>query len=354
VSNFIIYALPRSRTKWLSAFLTYGDWLCGHDELRYLRSMDDIASWFAQPCTGTVETAAAPFWRMAKDIKTIVIRRPADEVIQSLIALGLPFDQNALVASIRKLDHKMDQIESRVLGVVSIPYDQLKSEQVCAELFEHCLPYKHDSNRWKMMESMNLQINMGHLVRYYQAHAPQLTKLVKVVKHRTIAAMSREKIAQQDDGLIIHEESLAAVLRDGEKLFAEHVVQVGEAPDGFMDKNYPLMQRLEDLGCLQVMTARCNGRLFGYLMSVMAPSLESPNLMTAIQTTFFASPVFRNLGMKLQRASVAALHDKGIDQIFFHAGVRGAGPRLGTMYRRLGATDFGQMYKLDFSTKYLH
>ncbi len=27
---FVVFGLPRSRTAWLSRFLTYGDWVCGH------------------------------------------------------------------------------------------------------------------------------------------------------------------------------------------------------------------------------------------------------------------------------------------------------------------------------------
>ena len=63
--SFVVLAMPRSRTKWLSQFLSYGPWQVGHDEIRHCRSMDDVAAWLSQPFTGTIETAArAAFWRL--------------------------------------------------------------------------------------------------------------------------------------------------------------------------------------------------------------------------------------------------------------------------------------------------
>ena len=77
---FVVFGLPRSRTTWLSRFLTYADWVCGHDELRHMRSMDDISAWFSQPCTGTVETSGAASWRLldttAPGARVAIVRRP--------------------------------------------------------------------------------------------------------------------------------------------------------------------------------------------------------------------------------------------------------------------------------------
>ena len=57
---FIVYALPRSRTFWLSKFLSYGGWACDHDEAVRLRGLDDMQSSLDIPMRGSVETAAAP------------------------------------------------------------------------------------------------------------------------------------------------------------------------------------------------------------------------------------------------------------------------------------------------------
>ena len=63
---FLIYALPRSRTYWLSKFLSYGDWVCGHDQIRYFRTIDDIKGWLNLPATGSAETGIAEWWRVVQ------------------------------------------------------------------------------------------------------------------------------------------------------------------------------------------------------------------------------------------------------------------------------------------------
>jgi GNAT superfamily N-acetyltransferase len=106
------------------------------------------------------------------------------------------------------------------------------------------------------------------------------------------------------------------------------------------------MQQLERAGALQIITARSNGRLFGYLMSVVGPCLEFEDKTVAVHTAFFASPLIQNLGMKLQRAAMETLRERGVSEVHMRAGVRGSGPRLGAFYRRMGAEDFGHLYRL--------
>ena len=113
-------------------------------------------------------------------------------------------------------------------------------------------------------------------------------------------------------------------------------------------KNINLMRRLDEAGFLSVVTARVNGRMMGYLMTVLAPSLESETKTTATQTTFFATRDAKNmnLGLKLQHAAIEAARRRGADEVVMRAGVRGAGPKMGALYRRLGAEDHGQLFRL--------
>jgi hypothetical protein len=68
MAPFVVFSSPRSRTFWLSKFLSVGGWHCGHEELRYARDLGDVKTWLAMPRTGTVETAASPFWRTLRDL----------------------------------------------------------------------------------------------------------------------------------------------------------------------------------------------------------------------------------------------------------------------------------------------
>jgi GNAT superfamily N-acetyltransferase len=348
---FVVFALPRSRSYWVSRFLKYGGWTCGHDEVRHARSLDDIRSWLAMPETGTVETAAAPFWRLLRqyrpEVRVAVIRRPVDEAVASMLALGVGFDEARLGLVMRNLDRKLAQIAARWPEALSLSFADLETEDGCAQLFEHCLPYRHDPAWWADVARLNLQTDMGALLRYYQAYAPQLSKLAKTAKHRIVAMMSASRPADVDDGVTFQVEAARDFYRDAQALFAEHLVQTEQAPDEFMRKNLPLLFHLDDLGLLQCLTARSNGRVFGYLQSIIAPSLDSPDIVQAEHTIFFASPAIRGLGMRLQRAALEALRARGVRHVLMRAGHRGSGPRLGTFYRRLGAEEFGQLYRLE-------
>jgi hypothetical protein len=275
------------------------------------------------------------------DVRVVTIRRPVAEVLQSLAATGVVFDAT-ITRIMQRLDRKLDQVEQRVPGVRSFAYADLRTEAVCAELFEHCLPYQHDHARWQTFDQTNIQINLHHMVRYFIAHRPQLEKVAKQAKHRMLSAMCR---APEIDGVTFQQETMAS-FDEAIPLFKEHLVLTDQSPDAYLLKNIPLLQKLEQLGSMQIISARSNGRLFGYLMSIISPSLDAQDKMTAWHTIFFASPLIKNLGMKLQHAAAEALKERGVSEVQMRAGVRGAGPRLGVFYRRMGAEDFGQLYRL--------
>lgn len=349
---FIVFGMPRSRTAWLARFLSYGDWHCGHEELRHARSLDDVRSWLAQPCTGTAETAAAPWWRLARhlrsDLRVVVVRRDVTDATDSLMRLGLFADRTAVERLMLRLDRKLEQISRRVPDALSVRFEDLEREEVCAAVFEHCLPYQHDPDWWKLWAPVNIQCDMRAIVRHAHAHAKQLDKLERVAKHQTLALMARGEPGDLD-GLTIQAEPFDTWLRDAEKLFNDHLVAVGEAPGDWQGKNIPLLRALDDLGAMQIMTARCNGRMFGYLMSVISPSLESPDVLSAQHATFYADPAVRGLGIRLQRAALEALRQRGVDEVFARAGTRGEGPRMAPLYRRLGGEDFGQLFRIDLT-----
>ena len=348
---FIVFALPRSRTAWLSRFLTYGDWACGHDEMRHARSMADIRSWFAQPNTGTAETGAAPFWRTVQhlqpDIRVLVVRRPVPEVVDSLMRVG-QFDRDKLVPLMHALDRKLDQIERRMANVLPISFADLAHEKTCAAAFTHCLPYAHDGAWWRHISPMNIQINMPALMRYFQAHRVQLDKLAAQVKCLTLAELTRRPARGLDD-IVIREESFEDFYRDSQKLFAEHLTLVDQHPDAFRHKNLELFRVLDQIGAMQILVARSNGRVFGYLMTIISPSLENPEGKLAAHATFYASPEFPRLGRHLQLVARDRLRERGVHELVLRAGVHGDGPRMGTLYRRLGAEDDGHLFKLQLN-----
>lgn len=338
--------MPRSRTAWLSTFLSYGEWHCGHDEVRHCRSLDDIASWFRQPCVGSVETAAAPFWRLLGrfgEVRLAVVRRPVAEVVSSLQA-AVPgvFAADVTTAAMERLDRKLDQIEHRMPDVMSVTFDELRSEVGCRRLWEHCLPYPFDAEWYARAAPVNMQISLPKLLRYFEAHKPQLVKLAKLAEHRIRADMRPAE--REYDGFEFQAEPFRDFCRDAEDLIRGHCAEVGRKPE--LDFNVRLFEALDDLGALQTMTARSNGRCFGYLLTIVGPSLEGPDVVHATHTAFYTSPDVRGLGVRLLMRANEALRERGAHEIIMRAGVVGSGPGLGAIYRRLGAEDFGQLYKL--------
>lgn len=354
MAPFIVLALPRSRTYWLSRYLTYGGWTCSHDEARYVRGADDVAAWLSQDLVGTVETGAAPFWRLLlqlrPDARIAVIRRPVGEVIESLLATGIQFDRSALDRSMARLDRKLDQIE-RIPNVLSVAYADMNQEATCARVFEHCLGMPHDHDWWDRLAPMNLQVNLAAQYRYLNAFAPRLraaeAACARTIRHALFAGKVRH--GEPDErGVTIQEERADTVYRDAHDLFREHCLAVGEAEDEWTRKNIPLIFQLENGGYWQFMTARSNGRMLAYLMTLVAPSLEAINRTSATQTLFFASKdaLGMNLGEALQRASIERLKARGVYEVIMREGVRGSGPKMNILYQRLGARPYGALHRL--------
>ena len=171
---FIIYSLPRSRTAWLSAFLSYEDWTCFHERAMYMRGVDEIKALFSRQRIGSVETAAGQGWFLIHhyfpDIKAVVIRRPIEDVRASLLrgvdGLGL-YNQEQLSQVLNYGDRMLDQIAKQP-GVLTIAHEELDSEEGCRQIFEHCLPHKFDRAWWLSLKDKNIQINMPNMLHYYQ------------------------------------------------------------------------------------------------------------------------------------------------------------------------------------------
>ena len=163
----VVLALPPSRTAWLSRFLTYRDWTCGHEELPKMRSLADVTAYLGKPRHGTAETAAMAGWRLlsnlAPDARIVVVRRPLNEVVDSLMATrGVQFDRPALTKIIEAGNRKLDQIEAR-LPCLSVQFVDLARESTCKAVFEYCLPYPHDHAHWRRLAGTNVQIDVPAL-----------------------------------------------------------------------------------------------------------------------------------------------------------------------------------------------
>jgi len=350
---FVVMALPRSRTHWLSRFLSYGKYHCWHEQTPHFRGLEDVQAWLSQDFTGASETTAAPFWRTIlaarPDVRVFIVRRAVIDVTDSLMRLEMrgtcTFDRAKVERAMKALDRKLDQIEARVPGVLSVRYEDLAVEATCARVFEHCLGVPHDHAWWEAMDQQNLQADMPALMRYMFANKPATDKLVAMVKRHTLTSMRPRKTINRDD-ITIQQESCEVWYRDGKRLFEEHSVQLGDAPDGYLRRNWQQMLTVDRLGGMMIMTARCNGRMIGYWACYIARATDDATVTTAMHISIFAAQDFPGIGGRLQRAAIEALRVKGVGEVCFRAGVRADGARMGVLYERAGAEQIGEMYRL--------
>lgn len=346
MSGFVVYALPRSRTAWLSRFLTYGEWACSHEEMRHVRSLDDVRSWFAQPFTGTTETAAAPWWRMVpQGVRTVVVRRPVADVMDSLIRLGLSFDVPMMTREMQRLDMKLAQIAARVPGCLSVSFADLEREETCAAVFEHCLQQPHDPAWWEAMAPLNIQEQIPPLIRYFEAHKVQLNKVRQTARQVSMARLHRGA-GHMPDGVTISEEPFDAYFPGALPEITRHTIGIGEGAAYPNSMNFDAMRAHAEAGLLQTVIARSNGKVFGYLLTILQPCFDDKRIIAAHHTTLWADDAVPLLGLRMMRAANDMLRDKGVGEIVMRAGIRGDGPRLGKMYRRLGAEECGELWRL--------
>ena len=310
-----------------------------------MRSFADVRSWLSQPLTGAAETAAAPYWRLipklAPRANVVIVRRPVAEVVDSLMRLA-DFDRAGLTQAMQRADAKLAQAAKRLPNAIEIEFNDLRWADGCKRVFEHCLPHEFDGAWWSHLAPVNVQCDFTALMRYTQAFGPQLVKFGEIAAHdmRANLALRRQ---EPPEGMTFQEETFERWRADGIRLFEKHCVEVDEAPSSHFGKNWDLMQQCAEAGNMQIVTARSNGRMFGYLMTLLAPSMEEPGRRSAIHTTFFADGCAPGTGLKLQRFALQKLKERGIDEVFFRGGPRGSGPKMGALYRRLGAQPDGDM-----------
>ena len=344
---FVIFSLPRSRSFWLSRFLSCGDWMCGHDEASRVRSLDDVRTWLRQESVGSVETSSAGLWRMLPlinpEVRIATLRRPYAEVADSLARLGVVVD-SAVLHQLRRAAAKLDQIEAR-LGCPRFEFDELGTWEGAARVLAWATGTENPA--WcAAMVPMNLQSDLRETLRRCHIFRAQHDKAAAMCRRWTVARMGPRKVVSRDD-VTIQQETCDDWFRDGTRLFEEHSLELGEPPDGFLRKNWPVMRAMDQMGCMQIMTARCNGRMVGYYVCYIAPATDDIAIgLSALHISVFVSPDFKGIAPRLQRASIEALRHRGVGEICFRAGVKADGERMGAMYRRVGAEPMGQIYRL--------
>jgi hypothetical protein len=160
---FIILALPRSRTAWLSHFLSYPPKRCGHDIGADSSSVKDFLIRLSQ-LDGTVETGAVIGWKLIRRLipqaTIIVIKRPISEIRESLARFGIKPIKGELETRRAMLDEC-----AASPGVTSFDFDELNDPLVCRWIFETCLGFWLEPKWYRKLSHANIQIDVPERIR---------------------------------------------------------------------------------------------------------------------------------------------------------------------------------------------
>ena len=148
---FVVLSLPRSRSFWLSCFLSDSARPVEHEPSRNFRAREDVGAYFARPGAAAVDTALGLIWRdleLPPNIKLAVMHRPLDEVCASLDRLGLP-------------SSGMPELADKLNSLPGLHFDanRLGDEATASAVYAYCTGYTVSRCHWEEFAKQNLQAN---------------------------------------------------------------------------------------------------------------------------------------------------------------------------------------------------
>lgn len=186
---FLVYSISRSRTAWLSKFLSYGPWQCIHELALFMRTRDDMVDFFRHTYVGAADTAAAHGYWLARyyapALREVVVRRPVEDVVQSYLVLSrdTPFfyDEPLLRKRMEYGERMLDRIVKRP-GVLEVSFSDLHTEATGKAVFEHCLQLPFDADWWRYWSPVVVQLDMAKFLTYYHEHRQDITTFKRICK----------------------------------------------------------------------------------------------------------------------------------------------------------------------------
>jgi hypothetical protein len=168
--SFLILCLPRSRSYWISKYLSYPPFECGHDIILKSNSLKEFITNFSE-LTGSVELNFGVVWqsltRLFPETKIVVVRRSVDDVYESLRTVGVYIPQEEL-----RIRHAALINCAKFPGVSSIDYKDLNDPECCEWLFEHCLDQKWDEKWYKEFAHQKLQMEVRQRMQIMRNRVP--------------------------------------------------------------------------------------------------------------------------------------------------------------------------------------
>ena len=184
---FIIFTLPRSRSAWLSHWLSYikdGHRVksVAHDGFSKCSTVAECLALFYAPVgglSGTVETGAAFAYPLIRDkmprARLLVVQRDPTECLKSLMVKGVRPDPEDWAQRVR------DLWAVSASGVRTIAYEDIDLESCAKWIWEYCLDLPWDGQWWSQWTPMNVQVDMSKRILELQRDAENIAQLKREV-----------------------------------------------------------------------------------------------------------------------------------------------------------------------------
>lgn len=157
---FLIFALPRSRTAWMAAFLSHERTLCHHEPSATFETPLDLWALLQEPI-GICDSMMTLLWRDAlrfrPDARVVTVRRPLEDVLASAAATGVSGPRTE--HNIRRIAEELALVEEN--ADLTLAYDELATEEGCRRLFEFCLDRPFDVEWWQSLANRNIQCDIS-------------------------------------------------------------------------------------------------------------------------------------------------------------------------------------------------
>jgi hypothetical protein len=179
---FLITGLPRSRTAWLSVFMTTGSSICYHDAIAAIAEIEECAKLFKSEFYKFVGVADCGFvffldW-ILENIKprTLIVERDPAEVTESLVQLGLPRSNIAQIMHAELIKFRTHPL------VMWAPFESLERKRVIQKAFWHLMPGEaFDDARYEHLAKMRIETDVKRTFEQYRQHQHRLDYLMRGV-----------------------------------------------------------------------------------------------------------------------------------------------------------------------------
>ena len=176
--QFIVFALPRSRTAWLASWLCHGGRRrVAHELSLFATSAESWRDLFSQ-CDGTVETggtiAATRIIREFPNAKIVLLSRPEDEIRSSFAKAGFspPSELASQIATIELLKNS---------GLLHFTSADLDNRLAAKWLWEHLTDEPFDRDWWEFAKSRNVQVDLSHQQMLLSSRRETLLQLAEEI-----------------------------------------------------------------------------------------------------------------------------------------------------------------------------